>query len=294
MGKTKKYIVTGGAGFIGSHLTDSLVKEGYEVVIIDNMSTGLASNLNPKASFEKIDIRDKMAVEELFLKEKPDGVFHLAAIVSVQFSLEHPEETFEVNVTGTKNVGEVARKVGAKMIFSSSSAVYGEPPDQRPITESSPLNPKNPYGEHKKAGEAWSDISLRYFNVYGGRQRGDSPYAGVIARFLALSKEHKPLTIFGDGSQTRDFVHVRDVVAANLKATKSILAKEAINIGSGKAVSIKRLADMFGGHVNYMPPRIEPKHSLADISKAKKFLGWSPRVTLEEGIKELRLQENAL
>jgi UDP-glucose 4-epimerase len=286
--RNKKYIVTGGAGFIGSHLTDSLVKEGHEVIIIDNMSTGLASNLNPKASFEKIDIRDKTALEKIFLKERPDGVFHLAAVVSVQFSLEHPEETFEVNVTGTKNVGEAARKVGARMIFSSSSAIYGEPKNQEPIVESAPLDPKSPYGEHKKTGEAWSDVSLRYFNVYGERQRGDSPYAGVIARFLILKKEHKPLTIFGDGSQTRDFVHVSDVVVANLKAMQSTLTKEAINIGSGKAISIKEIADMFGGPIDYMPPRIEPKHSLADISKTKKLLKWSPSVSLQEGIKKLR------
>lgn len=286
--KTKKYIVTGGAGFIGSHLVDSLVKEGHEVVIIDNLSAGLASNLNSKASFEKIDIRDKTAMEELFLKEKPDGVFHLVAIVSVQFSLEHPEEALEVNVTGTKNVYEIAKKFDARMIFSSSSAVYGEPERQGPIAESSQLNPKSPYGEHKKTSEAWSDISLRYFNVYGPRQRGDSPYAGVIARFLTFSKEHKPLTIFGDGSQTRDFIHVNDVVAANIKAMGTTLTKEAINIGSGKAISIKEIVDMFGGPIDYMPPRIEPKHSLADISKAEKLLKWSPSVSLQEGIKKLR------
>jgi UDP-glucose 4-epimerase len=285
---TKKYIVTGGAGFIGSHLTDSLLKDGHEVIVIDNMFTGLVSNLNTGASFKKIDIRDKTALEKIFLKERPDGVFHLAAVVSVQFSLEHPEETFEVNVTGTKNVGEAARKVGARMIFSSSSAVYGEQKDQEPIVESAPLNPKSPYGEHKKTSEAWSDISLRYFNVYGERQRGDSPYAGVIARFLILKKERKPMTIFGDGSQTRDFVHVRDVVAANLKAMKSTLTKEVMNIGSGKAISIKEIADMFGGPIDYMPPRIEPKHSLADISKAKKLLKWSPSISLQEGIKKLR------
>jgi UDP-glucose 4-epimerase len=174
------------------------------------------------------------------------------------------------------------------MIFSSSSAVYGEPERQGPVAESSQLNPKSPYGEHKKAGEAWSDFSLRYFNVYGPRQRGDSPYAGVIARFFILKKEHKPLTIFGDGSQTRDFIHVNDVVVANIKAMGTTLIKEAINIGSGKAISIKEIADMFGGPIDYMSPRIEPKHSLADISKAKKLLKWSPSVSLQEGIKKLR------
>jgi UDP-glucose 4-epimerase len=202
--------------------------------------------------------------------------------------LEHPEETFGVNVTGTKNVYEAAKKVGSRMVFSSSSAVYGEPLEEGPISESSPLRPKSPYGEHKMAGEKWSDLSLRYFNVYGPRQRGDSPYAGVFARFVSLVKEQKPLTVFGDGSQTRDFVYVGDVVAANRKAMKNGALNEAVNIGSGKAISIQEVAKMFGGRIEHLPPRVEPRHSLADISKAKKLLKWSPRMQLEEGIRKLR------
>lgn len=253
-GKNKKYIVTGGAGFIGSHLVDLLVKEGHEVVIVDNMFTGLRSNINPNAVFVNMDIRDKPAIEKLFLTEKPDGVFHMAAIVGVQFSIEHPEETFEINVTGTKNVREASVKSGAKMVFSSSAAVYGDQAVDGPIAESAELLPKSPYGEHKMIGESYCDVALRYFNVYGPRQRGDSSYAGVMARYLALSKEKKPLPIFGDGSQTRDFIYVSDIAAANLKAMESGLSKEAINIGSGRSISIKEIAAAFGGPIDYMPP----------------------------------------
>jgi len=164
------------------------------------------------------------------------------------------------------------------------------------ISENAPLNPKSPYGEHKKIGEQYATVSLRYFNVYGPRQRGDSAYAGVIARFLEMNKSSKPLTVFGDGLQTRDFVHVSDVVAANIAAMDAVtVSGEAINIGSGIATSVQQIAEIFaeksslGPHaIQYLPPRIEPKNSLANISKAHKLLGWSPKVALKEGIALLR------
>jgi len=296
----KKFIVTGGAGFIGSHIVDALIARGDDVVVVDDLSSGLKENINPKARFHKIDICDRSAFTDLVLREKPAGVFHLAAIVSVQFSIEHPEQTFNVNVTGTKNVYEAAHTCGAKVIFSSSSAVYGDQIGEagnaeiEPVYESSLLAPKSPYGEHKKLGEIYADLSLRYFNVYGPRQRGDSPYAGVVAQFIARKKAGKPLTIFGDGLQTRDFVSVHDVVRANLMAMDKTLSGtisggEAINIGSGVASTILDIAKIVGGEIQYALARIEPRHSLANISKAERLIEWSPSVSLKDGIVELMM-----
>jgi len=287
--ESKKYIVTGGAGFIGSHLLDALIGRGDSVFVIDNLSSGSRSNVNPKAELIEGDVRDALFIEKTIADIKPDGIFHMAAIVSVQFSIEHPEETFEINVTGTKNVYEAAG--GVRIIFSSSSAVYGDVPADA-ISENAPLNPKSPYGEHKKTGEQYATVSLRYFNVFGSRQRGDSAYAGVIARFLKMNQSGKPLTVFGDGLQTRDFVHVSDVVAANIAAMDALIVSgEAINVGSGIATSVQQIAEIFAeksplgrNAIQYLPPRIEPKNSLADISKAQKLLKWSPKVTLKQGI----------
>ena len=284
-----KYIVTGGAGFIGSHLADALIARGDSVVVIDNFSSGRRENLNSKAELIEADIRDAAVLEKIIAEKNPDGIFHMAAIVSVQFSLEHPQETFEINVTGTKNIFDAAK--GRRIIFSSSSAVYGDTAAAA-ISEMMPLNPKSPYGEHKKTGEQYASVSLRYFNVYGSRQRGDSAYAGVIARFLEISRLGKPLTVFGDGSQTRDFINVNDIVAANIAAMEAKnISNEAINIGSGTATSVKEIAEIFAGtngKIEYMPARIEPKNSLADISKARNLLAWSPKVSLKEGIALLR------
>lgn len=286
------YVVTGGAGFIGSHLVDVLIEHGHEVRVIDNLSSGIQAQVNPKASFFNVDICDRQALKPLF--KDADGVFHLAAIVSVQYSLEHPEEAKTVNVEGTRNVFEVAKEMGVKrLVFSSSSAVYGE--KDGAIIESASTKPVNPYGVQKLEGEKLcfreagiETVALRYFNVYGSRQRGDSPYSGVIARFLKFKKEGKPLSVFGDGSQTRDFVSVHDVVQANIAAIYSDKAAgQAFNIGSGKAVSVKGLAEAVGGPIKYLSPRIEAKNSLADISKAREILGWSPKISLKEGIEEL-------
>jgi|ERR1035437_2668875 UDP-glucose 4-epimerase len=282
----KKYIVTGGAGFIGSHLTDELISQGHDVIVVDNLSSGYKENIHSKAVFQHIDILDKDALKKAFAGA--DGVFHMAAIVSVQYSLEHPEETYEINVTGTKNVVEAARANGIKkVVFSSSAAVYGDYDGGDPIDESFPLNPKSPYGEHKMLGEKIADFSLRYFNVYGNRQRADSPYAGVIAQFMKKHREGKALTLFGDGSQTRDFVSVLDVVDANIKAMESIIQKDVVNIGSGVSVSIKEIAEILGGEIQYLPARIEPKNSKANISKAKKLLTWAPRQELRYFLKSI-------
>ncbi len=296
MAESKKYIVTGGAGFIGSHIVDDLCAQGHNVIVVDNLSSGSKNNINPKATFIEADIRVRDSFGEAI--SGADGIFHCAAIVSVQYSLEHPTETEEVNVGGTLNILEVARIAGIRrLVFSSSSAVYGSVTTGA-ISENAPTHPESPYGQHKLQSEndiheaitvgKMEGVILRYFNVYGSRQRADSPYSGVIARFAQLKKEGKPLTILGDGSQTRDFVHVSDVVAANLLAMQTSNASgEIFNIGSGKETSVLEIAKFIGGEITHLPPRHEPKNSLADISKAKRLFGWMPRMVLEEGIRKI-------
>ena len=294
---SKKYIVTGGAGFIGSHITDALIARGDDVIVIDDLSNGFSQNVNPKAEFHQIDICNASELNTLFDKNI-EGVFHCAAIVSVQYSLEHPEDTAKINIQGTKNILESAAKNNLKrLVFCSSAAVYGETSDA-PVLESAPTKPISPYGKQKLAGESecltyvkeskLETVILRYFNVYGPRQRDDSSYAGVISIFVKNNSLGKPLTIFGDGSQMRDFIHVMDIAAANLKAMDTEgVSGEIINIGSGKATSVKEVAESIGGEIVYAAPRVEVKNSLADISKAKHILNWSPAVILKEGVAEL-------
>ena len=227
-------------------------------------------------------------------------VFHLAALPRVQYSIEHPVETHEVNVTGTQNVLIAARECGVKrVVYSASSSAYG---DQKvmPLVETMTPNPKSPYGLHKYVGEVyarvWSEIygletvSLRYFNVYGPRINPDGAYPLAIGKFFKLRRTGKPLTIWGDGTQTRDFTHVRDVVRANLLAAESpkVGKGEVINIGAGRNFSINDVAKLIGGSIVHEPARLEPHDTLADNSLAKKLLGWKPEVTLEEGIAELK------
>ncbi|KKS43742.1 MAG: hypothetical protein UV05_C0022G0005 [candidate division CPR1 bacterium GW2011_GWA2_42_17] len=293
-----KVVVVGGAGFIGSHLADALVERGYEVKVIDNLSGGKSENLNPKAVFHKADIRNLEAIKLIIKGAK--FVFHLAALPRVQYSIEHPTETSEVNVIGTLNVLVAAKEGGVqRVIYSSSSSVYG---DQKimPLREDMTAYPKSPYGLQKYVGELycrmWSEVydletvSLRYFNVYGPRLNPDGAYPLAIGKFLKLRQAGKPLTIWGDGTQTRDFTHVRDVVRANLLAMeiKKVGKGEVINIGAGRSFSVNNMAKLIGGPVVHEPPRIEPHDTLADNSLAKKLLGWEPEVALEEGIEELK------
>jgi UDP-glucose 4-epimerase len=293
----KKVVVTGGAGFIGSTLADALIGEGFEVHIIDDLSQGKKENIHPKAVFHQADIRDLAAIKPIVAGS--EYVFHCAALARVQFSIEHPIEAHDVNVNGTQNV-LIASAEGKvkKLIYSASSSVYGDS-EVMPTPEDAKPNPKSPYGLHKYVGEVYAKtwtvvyglptVSLRYFNVYGARQSAEGAYALVIARFLKQKSEGKPLTITGDGEQTRDFTHVRDVVRANiLAATKDTVGKgESINIGSGKSYSVNQIAAFIGGPVEHVPARLEPKHTLADNSLAKKLLGWTPQENLEEAIKEL-------
>lgn len=297
MSKTK-VIVTGGAGFIGSHLTDVLIERGFAVRIIDNLSGGKMERVNPKAEFIKGDIRNIETVKKVM--EGIDYVFHLAALPRVQFSIQYPQETHDVNINGTVYLLIAAKDCGIKkFIYSASSSAYGEQ-ETMPLNEEMKANPISPYGLQKYVGEleckvfsrvyGLPTVSLRYFNVYGPRFDADGPYSLVIGRFLKQRKEGKPMTIVPDGEQTRDFTHVRDVVNANILAMESdkVGKGEVINIGAGKNYSINRVAAIIGGPIVYTEPRLEPKHTLADNSRAMELLGWEPEVTLEEGVEELK------
>ena len=297
-----KIIVTGGAGFIGSHIVDALLKAEYEVHIVDNLSTGKKENINQKAIFHNVDIRDYDKLLPIFKNVK--YVFHEAAFPQVQYSIENPVETNEINVVGTLNVLEASRlnKV-ERIIFASSSAVYGGQ-DILPITENMEVNPLSPYGSQKYMGEVYmklysqiydlETVSLRYFNVYGPRQSASGAYASVIPKFIEFREKNEPLLVTGDGEQTRDFINVRDVVAANILAMKGdeVGKGEVINIGSGRQYSINHIAKLFDGEVSYIPPRIEPRKTEASITKAKELLNWEPKVTLEDGIAELKKYHN--
>ncbi|OJI09104.1 MAG: hypothetical protein COV08_02175 [Candidatus Vogelbacteria bacterium CG10_big_fil_rev_8_21_14_0_10_49_38] len=293
-----KVIVTGGAGFIGSHLTDALVERGDEVTVIDNLSGGKREQINPRAIFCELDIIDQSALTKAM--SGAEVVFHLAAWPSVPRSIEEPLATHEVNATGTLNVFRAAQLAGAKrVIYSSSSAVYGDQAET-PLSERLSPKPQSPYGLQKLIGELYAKmfgelyalpvISLRYFNVYGPRQSQTGAYASVINRFIEQTQTGQPLTVTGDGRQTRDFVNVLDVVRANLLAgeTKQPKANAVYNIGSGQGVSIKQLVELFGGPIEYLPPRLESRDSLADIRLAQTELGWRPTVELVAGIAELK------
>lgn len=292
-----KCIVTGGAGFIGSHLTDQLIADGHGVVVIDNLLLGKKEFINPQAHFEHVDIRDYARVKEITVGA--DVIFHLAADPRLPLSIEDPLTTHEINVTGTLNILMSAKENGvSKVIFSSSAATYGDIPS--PIKETDVQHPLNPYGLHKKMGEEYcevfsslyglSTVVLRYFNVFGPRKTAGGSYPMVIPAFLQQRIEGKELTIVGDGEQTRDYVHVYDVVRANILAWKSdIKSGEPINIASGLQTSVNTIAQLIGGETTHIPERKgEMRFIQADISKAKQLLNWQPTVKLEDGIAELK------
>jgi len=298
----EKIVVTGGAGFIGSHIVDALVQEGYEVHIIDNLFSGKKENVNKKATLHIVDIRDRGKIIPIFKNVK--YVFHEAAMPQVQYSIENPIETNDVNVNGLLNVLEAAKINKAKrVIFASSSSVYGEQ-EVLPTIETISANPLSPYAAHKYIGEIYcklysqiydlETVCLRYFNVYGSRINLEGAYPLVIGYFIKMRKLGKPLPITGDGDQTRDFVHVNDVVKANLLAMKSsrVGRGEFINIGGGRRFSVNRIAELIGGAVEHVLPRIEPLDTQADISKAKDLLKWEPIVPLKNGIAELKKINN--
>ncbi len=299
-----RVLVTGGAGFIGSHLVEALVANKHEVTVLDDLSTGRQSNLagvKDKITFVKGDIADVSVLKKVCAKQ--DFVFHLAAIASVPYSIEHPLETHEINTTGTLKVLLAARDAKVKrVIYSSSAAVYGDEPSL-PKKEISPIRPQTPYALTKRTGEQYTlmfsklygmeTVSLRYFNVYGPRQDPKSPYSGVITKFITALKNGQQPIIFGDGMQTRDFVFVSDVVQANLKAMTANAAGKAFNIATGVQVSIKEMLAHLNEILNTkIAPKYAPRqkgdilHSAADISEAKKVLHFSPQVTFHEGLEQ--------
>lgn len=301
-----KILVTGGAGFIGSHLVDRLMEENHKVIVIDNLSTGKRENLNPKAKFYKVDICNSK-IAQVFKKEKPEIVFHLAAIPRVLISVENPVETSKVNILGTINVFKASIDAKVKrVIFASSSSVYGEQ-KELPLREDMTPNPISPYGLQKLAGEQFAKlftklykipiICLRYFNVFGPRIDFDSDYSLVIGKFLRLRNQKKPLTIFGDGEQTRGFCYIDDVVEANIQAMESenLKGDEIINIGGEKSHSVNYLAELIGGEKQYLSPRPgDPLYTMANIIKAKKLFNWRPKISFEEGVKKTKKWFNSL
>ena len=301
----EKILVTGGAGFIGSWTVELLVREGYRVVVLDNFSTGSLENLAhviDRIKVVKGDIRNHVLLDEIIKHYEIDSIIHLAALVSVEEATRNPGEAVRINVNGTHNVLETARKHDLeRIVYASSAAVYGDP-KYLPIDEDHPLNPKNVYGATKLGGEALvnayhdnyglSTISLRYFNVYGPRMK-PGPYAGVIIKFIQRIKEGKPPIIYGDGTQTRDFIYVEDVARANIVALKT-RATGSYNIGTGKETSINQLARLIVelmGRPDLKPIHTKPrpgdiKHSVAKTEKARKQLQWKPLVDLWKGIAE--------
>ncbi len=297
-----KFLVTGGAGFIGSNLVRQLVDDGNEVTVLDNLLSGYRSNLNqfPQLRFIEGDIRDEVVVAESI--KGVEVVFHLAAFVGNKRSIDHPIIDADINVMGTLKVLEAARRAGVRKIVASSSAgIFGEL-KTLPIKEDHPVDPDTPYGSSKLCMEkeclAYAKlydleaVCLRYFNVYGPNQRFDA-YGNVIPIFAFQMLRGEQLTIFGDGEQTRDFINVKDVVQANIKAAMANGLSGAFNIGSGGRITINKLVELLWAvsgiepQVVYGPPRYgDVRHSLADISEARHSIGFEPSVLMEEGLQE--------
>ena len=294
-----KYAVTGGAGFIGSHLVKKLVERGNKVIVIDNLNTGKKQNIekiSKKIDFFEVDIRDFSAIEDIL--KNVDGIFHQAAMASVQDSFRIPEKFHDVNVNGTENIFKIAKKLGIKVVYASSSSVYGNP-ISIPIKENDDKNPFNPYAKTKleddKLAEKYAKnglkvIGLRYFNVFGPGQSKE--YAGVIKLFLERIQQGLPPLINGDGLQVRDFVYVNDVVNANISAMESNVDGEFFNIGTNSVVSVLDLATMiikFSGlklkPIHRPPVPGDVKATQADITKAKMMLKWKPTTSIENWLK---------
>ena len=295
-------VVTGGAGFIGSHLVDRLLKEEKRVRVLDNYSVGRPQNLdhhkeNPLLEVFECDVADKQKVSELL--NGADRVFHLAARADVVPSIQEPEAYFRANVDGTFSVAEAARMHGiSKMVYVASSSCYGIP-DKYPTPETQPIDARYPYAITKFLGEElvmhWAQVyqipisSVRFFNVYGPRARTSGTYGAVFGVFIAQLLANKPLTIVGDGKQTRDFTFVSDVVDALMTVADRGATGEVYNVGSGKPVSVNKLARLLGARETvHIPKRPgEPDCTWADISKIQKELGWQPKVSIAEGIEVL-------
>jgi UDP-glucose 4-epimerase len=294
-------LITGGCGFIGSHLCELLLNEGHRVVVLDNLYSGQVKNIenfsnNALLSFHEADITNKSSIEPYF--QHIDWVFHLAGMADIVPSIEKPEDYFSTNVTGTINVLECSKAAGVKrLVYAASSSSYGIP-DEFPTPETSPIRPQYPYALTKYMGEElvlhWAQIynlpavSLRLFNVYGPKSRTTGAYGAVFGVFLAQKLNKKPFTVVGDGSQTRDFTYVTDVANAFLMSAKSSVSGEAMNVGSGQRYSVNYLVQLLGGEVLHIPKRPgEPDCTFADTKKIHELLGWFPKVSFEEGVKNM-------
>ena len=292
------YLVTGGAGFIGTNLVRRLGQDGARVIVVDNLAAGKAERVPELVPLYRLDVCHTEALTALM--RGVDVVVHLAALPRVQFSIEQPLAANNVNVTGTLSVLEAARKAGVKrVVYAASSSAYGDQAVM-PLKETMPPQPKSPYGLQKYWGEQmmklWYElhglqtVSLRFFNVYGPHLDPSGAYALVIGKFLRQRAEGKPLTITGDGEQTRDFTHVSDIVEAIVRAGENpaVGHGEVFNVGAGRNISIKKIAELIGGPIEYVAPRIEPKHTLADTTAIRTLLGWQPTVSIEDGVAELK------
>ena len=296
-----KFVVTGGAGFIGSHLAKFLIKNNHEVVIIDNLVRGTLDNISEikdDLEFHKVDISNYDEINAVI--DSADGIFHEAALASVPQSFKEPERYHEVNAIGSENIFKLGKKHNAKVVFASTSSVYGDQ-THFPVKEDAEKHPLNPYGQSKLdaekiaskyVAEGLRTIGLRYFNVFGIGQNPD--YAGVIPKFIERLSQHKPPIIEGDGTQIRSFTFVDDVLQANFLAFQSNVNHEFINIASEDMTTINELAEIMikMSRLDLKPIYDKPrkgdiKKSNADISKAKKLLGWDPKITLEEGLEKI-------
>lgn len=294
-------LVTGGAGFIGSHLVDRLLAGCHQVIVLDNFSTGRPENLahqngHPNIRVIEADVGDIETIGPYF--EDIDWVFHLAALADIVPSIQRPADYHHANVDGTLGVLEASRAAGVRrFIYAASSSCYGVP-DVYPTPETAPIRPQYPYALTKYLAEEmvlhWAEVyrlpvvSLRFFNVYGPRSRTRGTYGAVFGIFLAQKLAGKPFTVVGDGTQTRDFTFVTDVVDACIKTAESDLSGEVMNVGSGGTYSINRLVELLDGDVVHIPKRPgEPDCTFADITKTKTLLGWEPCISFEEGVRSV-------
>lgn len=294
-------LVTGGCGFIGSHIVDRLLEEGHEVRVIDNFTTGRRANLehqkdNVNLSVFQADIRDINSISPFF--ESVDYVFHLAALADIVPSIQNPEGYYTSNVLGTFNVLECAKEAGVKkLVYAASSSCYGIP-DIYPTPETAEIRPQYPYALTKRLGEEtvlhWGQvyklpvITLRLFNVYGTRSRTSGTYGAVFGVFLAQKLAGKPFTVVGTGEQTRDFTYVTDVADAFYTAALSDIVNETFNVGSGGTYPVNQLCGLLGGEIVHIPKRPgEPDCTFADVTKIEQYLGWKAKIPLEEGVSKI-------
>lgn len=296
------YLVTGGAGFIGANLIKQLIADGNQVTVLDNYAAGKKEErLQKGANYIEGDIRDEADLDKACAGV--EGIFHMAALPRVTFSVENPELTHDVNVNGTLKVLLAAKKCGVKrVIFSSSSSTYGGQGAEKLLNEDETIKkPVSPYALHKLIGEHYcrifaelyglETVNLIYFNVYGPYFDPDGAYALVVGKFLKQKKENKPMTVCGDGEYYRDYTHVSDVVRANILAmrSKNVGKGETINIGCGRPTSVNELVKIMGGRFEFVAPRPgDQRFSGAENNKAKKLLGWEPTIKLEDGVAALK------